>query len=306
MEKLEWVEQEYVDLKDTTFMIPLRIETQDRMRNAITVLTYLLRGFNTNVMVLENDSNPTFKENVLPVLEQSVPAFNLKNLNYMYEESEEYMFHRTRMLNDMTMKADTDIVVNYDTDILLPKNVYSQACQVIRDGTASFVYPYGMGNYQFQVQATDEQVTNFINSNFNFLAFTSKRQWDAKFGFVQFCDRKEYIRLGMEIEDFKAYGYEDDERFQRFSRLSKVYRIEDMVWHLEHERTSNSWFNNPHIESNKKLYEKLIKLKPKELLKYCQTQQYMRDRNIIAGEYEDPTDIDPEIYEAMWEETLLG
>ena len=306
MEKLEWVEQEYVDLKDTTFMIPLRIETQDRMRNAITVLTYLLRGFNTNVMVLENDSNPTFKENVLPVLEQSVPAFNLKNLNYMYEETEEYMFHRTRMLNDMTMKADTDIVVNYDTDILLPKNVYSQACQVIRDGTASFVYPYGMGNYQFQVQATDEQVTNFINSNFNFLAFTSKRQWDAKFGFVQFCDRKEYIRLGMEIEDFKAYGYEDDERFQRFSRLSKVYRIEDMVWHLEHERTSNSWFNNPHIESNKKLYEKLIKLKPKELLKYCQTQQYMRDRNIIAGEYEDPTDIDPEIYEAMWEETLLG
>ena len=306
MEKLEWVEQEYVDLKDTTFMIPLRVETQDRMRNAITILTYLLRGFNTNVMVLENDSNPTFKENVLPVLEQSVPAFNLKNLNYMYEETEEYMFHRTRMLNDMTMKADTDIVVNYDTDILLPKNVYSQACQIIRDGTASFVYPYGMGNYQFQVQATDEQVTNFINSNFNFLAFTSKRQWDAKFGFVQFCDRKEYIRLGMEIEDFKAYGYEDDERFQRFSRLSKVYRIEDMVWHLEHERTSNSWFNNPHIESNKKLYEKLIKLKPKELLKYCQTQQYMRDRNIIAGEYEDPTDIDPEIYEAMWEETLLG
>ena len=306
MEKLEWVEQEYVDLRDTTFMIPLRVETQDRMRNAITILTYLLRGFNTNVMVLENDSNPTFKENVLPVLEQSVPAFNLKNLNYMYEETEEYMFHRTRMLNDMTMKADTDIVVNYDTDILLPKNVYSQACQVIRDGTASFVYPYGMGNYQFQVQATDEQVTNFINSNFNFLAFTSKRQWDAKFGFVQFCDRKEYIRLGMEIEDFKAYGYEDDERFQRFSRLSKVYRIEDMVWHLEHERTSNSWFNNPHIESNKKLYEKLIKLKPKELLKYCQTQQYMRDRNIIAGEYEDPTDIDPEIYEAMWEETLLG
>tara|TARA_Y100001973_G_C5177280_1_gene322739 strand:- start:677 stop:1597 length:921 start_codon:yes stop_codon:yes gene_type:complete len=306
MEKLEWVEQEYVDLRDTTFMIPLRVETQDRMRNAITILTYLLRGFNTNVMVLENDSNPTFKENVLPVLEQSVPAFNLKNLNYMYEETEEYMFHRTRMLNDMTMKADTDIVVNYDTDILLPKNVYSQACQVIRDGTASFVYPYGMGNYQFQVQASDEQVTNFINSNFNFLAFTSKRQWDAKFGFVQFCDRKEYIRLGMEIEDFKAYGYEDDERFQRFSRLSKVYRIEDMVWHLEHERTSNSWFNNPHIESNKKLYEKLIKLKPKELLKYCQTQQYMRDRNIIAGEYEDPTEIDPDIYDAMWEETLLG
>ena len=67
MEKLEWVEQEYVDLRDTTFMIPLRIETQDRMRNAITILTYLLRGFNTNVMVLENDSNPTFKENVLPV-----------------------------------------------------------------------------------------------------------------------------------------------------------------------------------------------------------------------------------------------
>ena len=88
--------------------------------------------------------------------------------------------------------------------------------------------------------------------------------------------------------------------------MSKVYRIEDMVWHLEHERTSNSWFNNPHIEGNRELYEKLIKLTPKELLKHCQTQQYMKDRCIIGGEYEDPTEIDPEIYEAMWEETLIG
>ena len=73
-----------------------------------------------------------------------------------------------------------------------------------------------------------------------------------------------------------------------------------MVWHLEHERTSNSWFNNPHIEDNRKLYEKLIKMKPKELLKFCQTQEYMKTRCILDGEYQG--DLDPELFDAMWEE----
>jgi hypothetical protein len=53
VEELEIVEQEYTPLKDATFIIPLRIETQDRMRNILTVLTYLLRGFDTTVIVKE-------------------------------------------------------------------------------------------------------------------------------------------------------------------------------------------------------------------------------------------------------------
>ena len=43
------------DLKKCTFIIPLRIETEDRMRNIITTLIYLTRLFDTNIIVKEVD-----------------------------------------------------------------------------------------------------------------------------------------------------------------------------------------------------------------------------------------------------------
>jgi len=295
MEELEFVEQEYVSLKEATFIIPLRIETDDRMRNIITTLIYLLRNFDTNIIVKEFDSASTFEQSVLPQLQQALTEDQLKNLTHVFEKTEEYIFHRTRLLNDMTMMAKTPIVVNYDSDIILPKHVYKQAVDLILNGYSDpnfpdvdaepikVVYPYGYGDYQRQVLFTDEQATNFINSNFNFLAFTETKVWDAKFGFCQFFDREEYIRLGMENENFVSYGYEDDERYNRFNQLSHVARIDDAVYHLEHKRTSNSWFNNPHIEENRSLFEYLSRMSPENLLKHYTNQTYMANRGVING-----------------------
>jgi len=286
-EELVFVEQEYVPLKDATFMIPLRIETDDRMRNIITTLIYLLRGFDTTVIVKEFDKESILESAVLPQLKAALPEENLKNLVHVFEQTDEYTFHRTRLLNDMTMMADTKIVVNYDSDILLPKPSYIKAVDLILNGhngeDIKCVYPYGYGDWQNQVFATDEHVSDFINTNFNFLSFKEKKVWDAKFGFCQFFDREEYIRLGMENEEFVSYGYEDDERYARFNTLSSVARIEDWIYHLEHKRTSNSWFNNPHIESNRALFEKLSKFPPQHLLAYYTNAVYMANRGIVHG-----------------------
>jgi len=295
MEELEFVKQEYVPLKEATFIIPLRIETDDRMRNIITTLIYLLRGFDTNIIVKEFDSVSTFEQSVLPQLQQALTKDQLKNLVHVFEQTDDYTFHRTKLLNDMTMMATTPIVVNYDSDIILPKHVYKQAVDLIMNGFINpefpnakpepikVVYPYGYGEYQRQIFFDDEQASNFINSNFNFLAFTNTRPWDAKFGFCQFFDREEYIRLGMENENFVSYGYEDDERYNRFNQLSHVARIDDAVYHLEHKRTSNSWFNNPHIEENRSLFGYLSRMSPENILKYYTNQPYMANRGIVHG-----------------------
>jgi len=295
MEELEFVKQEYVPLKEATFIIPLRIETDDRMRNIITTLIYLLRGFDTNIIVKEFDSVSTFEQSVLPQLQQALTKDQLKNLVHVFEQTNDYTFHRTKLLNDMTMMATTPIVVNYDSDIILPKHVYKQAVDLIMNGFTNpefpntepepikVVYPYGYGEYQRQIFFDDEQASNFVNSNFNFLTFTNTRPWDAKFGFCQFFDREEYIRLGMENENFVSYGYEDDERYNRFNQLSHVARIDDVVYHLEHKRTSNSWFNNPHIEENRSLFGYLSRMSPENILKYYTNQPYMANRGIVHG-----------------------
>ena len=276
------------DLSECTFIMPLRIESSDRMRNVITTIIYLLRNFDTKVIVKEVDVESIFEQSVQPALEEALEDFQLEGLTHIFEQSDDYTFHRTKIINDMLWMVDTPVVANYDCDILLPKTSYPYAVNMIlnghelEDGTKYYpkcVYPYGEGTYQAQLYTNDEEVTKFINQKFDFEVFQKWRAYDAKFGFVQFFDTEEYKRLGGENEGFIAYGYEDDERFYRFNMLSKVARMNERIFHLEHKRTSNSWFNNPKIEANRSLWEKLKGCGKDELDFYYKNAPYVKTRN---------------------------
>ena len=278
------------DLDKCTFIIPLRIETADRMRNILTILIYLTRNFNTRVIVKEVDKESVYEREVLPLLKQALEPEMLSCIDHIFEKSDDFTFHRTKILNDMLWMVDTPVVCNYDSDIILPLESYINATNMISKGwvhpeveggePVKVVYPYGFGTYQLQCHVDDEHVTDFINSGFNFEAFNGRlREWDAKYGFCQFFDTEEYKKLGGENENFIAYGYEDDERYYRFNLLSSVARITEQVFHLEHGRTKNSWFNNPHCEDNKSLWE-ILKVKGKKsLTKYYEEVDYIKRRN---------------------------
>ena len=278
------------DLKKCTFIIPLRIETEDRMRNIVTTLIYLTRLFDTNIIVKEVDKESIYLKEIRPLLEQALEPEMLTCINHIFEQSDEFTFHRTKILNDMLWMVDTPVVANYDSDIILPLESYINATNMISKGwvhpdakggkPVKIVYPYGYGDYQWQCHVGDKEVTKFINSGFNFEYFNGHmRQWDAKYGFCQFFCTETYKKLGGENENFVAYGYEDDERYFRFNLLSSVARLNEYVFHLEHGRTKNSWFNNPYCEDNKKLWENL-KVKGKEsLLKYYEEIDYIKRRN---------------------------
>ena len=278
------------DLQKCTFIIPLRIETADRMRNILTTLIYLTRNFNTKVIVKEVDKESVYEREVLPLLKQALEPEMLSCIHHIFEKSDDFTFHRTKILNDMLWMVDTPVVCNYDSDIILPVESYINATNMISKGwvhpdveggePVKVVYPYGFGTYQLQCHVDDDHVTDFINSGFNFEAFNGRlREWDAKYGFCQFFDTEEYKKLGGENENFIAYGYEDDERYYRFNLLSSVARITEQVFHLEHGRTKNSWFNNPHCEDNKSLWE-ILKVKGKKsLTKYYEEVDYIKRRN---------------------------
>jgi len=281
-----------MDLSACTYMIPLRVETPDRMRNIITILLHLVRNIKAPIILKEFDKESIYEASVLPQIAQVATQEELSQITHVFEQSDEVVFHRTRLINDMIMMADTPVVCNYDCDVLLPFQTHFYANTFITkgylppdapEGTAlepvKVVYPYGYGMFQQQVFADDQTVSNFINSNFNFHAFDGKmRPYDAKFGFCQFFDREEYIKLGMENEKFISYGYEDDERYHRFNLCSNVVRINDTVFHLEHKRSQNSWFTNPHIENNRKEWEKLKFYGKEKIEEYYQNIDYMKRR----------------------------
>jgi len=266
------------DLSRATFIIPIRIESDDRLRNVITSICFLLSNFNATIIVKEVDSVSAFKERALPQIEEF--CGDTSKLIHIFEPSESQSFHRQRVLNDMIMMSGTDIVVNYDCDIILPVESYVKAYEQILSGDADVVYPYGDGNYQIQVFADDQLVTNFLVNDFDFKALQGRSNiFDAKYGFVQFFKREVYIEGGLENENFVAYAPEDVERYHRYTTLGyDVKRIDNVVYHLEHVRTPNSWFNNPHMQSNNAEWEKIQKMDKDTLKKYITSQDYYRAR----------------------------
>ena len=265
-----------IDLSNATFIMPLRIESNDRLRNVVLSLGYLLNNFKTNVIIEEVDTDSKFQEHAAPKLQEIVE--DLSPITLMYEQSDDPIFHRTRILNDMLMESKTDVVVNYDCDVIFPLMSYLSAYQMILNDGYDLVYPYGQGHYQRKVAVDQNLVTNFINSRFTEDSFANHPNSEVStsdYGWAQFFNRQSYIDGGLENENFISYGYEDNERPERFKRMGyKVGRVDGTIYHMEHARTMNSWFTNPHIQNNKDLYEKLSEMNDEELMTYYNTVEY--------------------------------
>ena len=269
-----------IDLSDVTFIMPLRIESQDRLRNIILSLSYLLNNFDTNIIIQEVDDESKFQKYAAPELEKLIE--DLSPITLIYEKNSDPVFHRTRILNDMLMETETDIVVNYDTDVIFPIENYLSARKMIVDGY-DLVYPYGQGNYQRKVSVDQDLVDKFISEKFSEKVFENNPSNEistSDYGWAQFFKRQSYIDGGMENENFISYGYEDNERPVRFEKLGyNVGRFDGLIYHMEHVRTQNSWFTNPYITNNKNLYETLKEMSSEELKIYYQNATYVKERN---------------------------
>ena len=266
-------------LSNSTFVMSLRIESDDRLRNVIVSSIYLLDTTDCKIIIKESDKTSVFAERALPQIRECV-GDKADRLTHIFEKNDEDYFHRTRLLNDMVMMTTTDVVVNYDCDIILPLESYITSEEKILDGECDVVYPYGDGDWQYQIFATDELVSEFINEDYDLSVLRKRsRVYDAKYGFCQFFSTKKYIEGGLENENFIAYGYEDDERYFRFHKLGyNVCRLDAHVYHMEHARTDNSWFTNPFIEHNKSLHDTLIEFDKEQLEEYYSDQDYLKAR----------------------------
>ena len=89
------------DLTEATFIIPIRIESQDRLRNVITTTAFLLENFDTNIIIKEVDSESIFQRDALPILNDILEVD--VNVNHIFEKSDAPLFHRQKVLNEMIM-----------------------------------------------------------------------------------------------------------------------------------------------------------------------------------------------------------
>jgi len=266
-----------INLSNCTFIIPVRIDSNDRTRNLITVLCFLLSQFDTKIILKEVAPQPLVDEYILPQVKEFLDN-DLEGFTYLFEKSDNPEFHRMKIINEVLNQVETDVVVNYDSDVLLKPEIYAKSVNLILDEKYDIIYPYGLGEYQKQIYANDNLVSDFLNNDFDFAILEEREKvYMSQFGHVQFLKTRSYIDAGMENENFISWSPEDKERYFRFDKLGyKVGRIDGaFVYHLEHYRGKNSWFSNPYIEKNNQLWEHLQRLSAEQLRNYYQSQDYL-------------------------------
>lgn len=261
---------------DLTFLIPIRIETEDRLRNIISSVSYLLKHIPAKVLVKEVSPHPTFEYKAVSEIKKYV---DISNLSYLFEESEELLFCKSKVLNDLIVASNTKVVANYDADCILPIDSYHQAYDLINSDRLDVVYPYGCGVYQWKSTYNVEIYKKFINTLDLSILDKNKSLSNSTIGWTQFVNRKKYIDSYMMNENFISWGCEDDEFYYRMCVLeNRVGRIDNYVYHLEHSRTHNSWFSNPKFNSNYQLWNKIKTFDKKQLIDYYSNQKYIKKR----------------------------
>ena len=265
-------------MNNITYIIPARIESNDRLRNITTSVSYLLRKFpEARVIVKEVDKEPIFSQYALPTIETIVDT---KNLQYIYEKNTDDLFHKTRILNDLILEADTEIVASHDVDVVYPVESHITAYNMINSGEFDVVYPYGCGVYQYQVVYPEKLYEMFLNSNFDIrLLLGSCATQASTIGWTQFYNRNKVIEGFMWNENFISWGAEDCEFYFRLSSFGfNVGRVMSDIYHFEHGRTFNSHYHNPKFADNHNLWQRIRTWDSSKLKAYYEQQDYLKNR----------------------------
>jgi predicted glycosyltransferase involved in capsule biosynthesis len=264
-------------MKDLTFLLPCRIESEDRLKNVVTSVTYLLKNFpEAKVILKEVDTHSHFKFRALPVINKYTDT---SNLTHIFEQSDEKFFHKTRILNDLLVASETEIVYNHDVDVILPTNSVKIAYNAIKDH-ADVVYPFGCGVYQWAVNYPEPIFNQFLDSNFDINVLDGMRYRVASsIGWGQMIKREVEIEAGLWNENFISWGAEDCEFYFRLNCLGyKVGRVNDDIYHFEHGRSFNSHYHNPKFMDNHNLWQKIRTFDRSDVIAYYSLQSYLKER----------------------------
>lgn len=226
-----------LDLKDVTFIIPLRIDNVDRLENTLVIVDFLLENFETRIKILEASGRDT------GLLRKLLP----KEVAIYFREDFDVIFHRTKYINQLTDLCKTTFIGLWDADVIVPVTQIQETMDLLRSRQMDFVTP-------FQYKALD---TSYILRDLYIqtrdMGILENHQGKMKklyapnpIGGAFIAYRQAYVDAGMENERFYGWGRQDGDRVNRWKILGYKHKhVEGPLFHLTHERGINSTFHGP-------------------------------------------------------------
>lgn len=236
---------------DLTIIIPLRVDSTNRLHNAISCTNSLLKSTTSRIIVGTH----------LP--EKIADYFDPRVELICIEDEQSQLFHRTRLVNDLAMHVDTEYFANLDCDIFVPPQQWLHVLNELRMNSADVVYPFD-GK---MIDIPSSYFPWLENNDFDSLPFALRSLAHANsVGGCVVWRRQSFLECGMENEHFVSWGFEDDERFVRAQILGlNIRRVPGNVFHLRHPRGENSSDSHPHFLANKQELERISTMTSEQL-----------------------------------------
>lgn len=224
------------NLSDVAFLIPVRLDSIERLENLITSVRFLNNNFVTNIYILEADKiNNGIIERVLgPVCK------------YTFVKDYDTIFHRTKYINQLVSLNNERILVIWDADIIINTKQIYNAARNIRNNICDVCFPYNGTFYNvtdpLRYVFMENLDINTIESNINKLSVLYN---NTQNGGGIFISREYFIKGGRECEHFYGWGSEDWNRYEKWKRLGyRIFREQGPLYHLHHSRNINGQFSS--------------------------------------------------------------
>jgi hypothetical protein len=274
-----------MNTENITAIIPIRIDSPERLKNIQTTVSFLLKFYNCQLIIKEVDT----------VQKLHLPANN--RITYIFEQTDNTnYFHRTKILNDMLKIVKTKYTINYDCDILLPQLNMEKSLKLLDEGY-DLVYPYEKGTFLTCWDFDDAQINKILSDDdtswLSYLinkypVFGNHPGLDIfkklnlgkiiTTGGIQFVLTDSYKKAFGENESFIDWGPEDQERLYRFYILGyKIGWIDSgAVIHMNHPKSIATNEHNFFNKKNHELWNFIIdNCQTKEsLFNYLNSQEY--------------------------------
>jgi predicted glycosyltransferase involved in capsule biosynthesis len=225
------------NLQDVTFLIPIRIDSEERRSNLETCIKVIAKHFDTKIIILEADEKQLFD-------------YMQESIEYHFVFDQDPIFHRTKYRNQLIRLSSTPIVGIWDVDVIAKPNQIFESIEQIRSEKAIMALPYDGRCYcvnnilsiLFKQTLRFEVITDNVPLMHLMNGFYSR-------GGAFFVNKTEFMNAGGESENFYGWGPEDIERVCRLEILNlPIYLTGGLLFHLWHPIRENSWYSNLDIE----------------------------------------------------------
>jgi glycosyltransferase involved in cell wall biosynthesis len=256
-------------MHELSFVIPIRVDTPDRLENCGAILRFLTAHFpQSEIQLIEQD-----------VESQTGPLRDTFPRVVWHFEFNDKHFSRGAAINTGLLKSTRPYVCAYDTDILVDPAALRLAASLISAHRWSVVIPFNL----IFVELSGERRKAVIDSlditglsAITRLADVPKHpEISARVlsGAIMMCDRDLAVMEGGYNRKMVSYGWEDIEFFKRFEKLGHYsYMLNDFnLIHLDHRRGPDSRINDKY-EINKLEFEKVVKMSETELRNYVESE----------------------------------